>query len=85
MRLTWRGAAYDIEFPPGHESAPMPFERVALFGPTSADHPFPRTRWIADMYAGGLAYVEAKGASAQEALDGLAALVPAPLSAGGVA
>jgi hypothetical protein len=82
IQVTWRGRQYEIDLS-GRTSSPTGFERVALWAPT-AEGPLPRDRWIADVLVRGTTtFLEGKGDTAQEALDALAAQLPAPLAAGG--
>lgn len=57
--------------------------RICLWGP-NVDGPTPRDHFIADVCLNGACF-EAAGPSAQEAIDGLLRILPAPPSRGGVA
>ena len=89
VEVTWFGQRYCFRRGERMILARTATSSVVLWAPhpPDIDHPKPRTQWIADRYIGGkVGFVEAKGDTAQEALDALAREWPFErLVAGGIA
>lgn len=84
IEFRWRGEVYRV--PADHlvlQGAGPTGSGVCLWEPR-IDEITNREQWIADVYLGGRLFVEAHGASPQEALDALSAeLPPGPMVRGG--